>query len=57
LEQTKKIKGRQTLVYHSEDYTIPFKPFVGISIKREILNNYSDSFILWLRRYIKESGF
>lgn len=57
LEETKKIKGRQELVYHHEDHKIPFRPFVGIFIRREILDNNSDSFINWLRRYIKESGF
>lgn len=57
LEQTKKIKGRQELVYHHEDHKIKFKPFVGIFIRREILDNYSDPFINWLRRYITESGF
>ena len=56
-EHTKKIKGRSELVSYEHEHKIHFKPFVRIFLLKENLNNTSDPYINYLKRYIKESGF
>jgi hypothetical protein len=56
MEHIKRIKGRKVLVDYSHEKKNIYSPFKNLYTVFE-LKKSSDPFFLYLKRYIKESGF
>jgi hypothetical protein len=56
-EEIKRMKGRKYLRDYRDEHKVTYRLLEKYYRTAEILENDKDPVILWVRRYIKESGF